>query len=249
MAGLQISRVEYLDRACEAVAYGKKQGATINPIITDFTRMDIDWLKTIASRLTRAGADMIRLDDICAPCKPAVCKHHTWEVKQAIGHVPVAMHTHDDFGLALANQLAALEGGAEILEGSFNAMGERCGVPNIAALAVTLELLYGYRTGIQLEALQELADFVAAVWNRPIPPNMPVVGRTAFSHCVEVHYVLPSDGRWAFNAWVPQVVGNKRLRSALSLFRTDSDEAQGARPWSRRARYRHSQGHSHQGAW
>ncbi len=209
MAGLKISREEYLDRACEAVAYGKSKGATINPIVTDFSRMDLQWLTTICSRLVQAGADSIRLDDICAPCKPAVYKHHTWAVKQAIGNTPIAMHSHNDFDLGLAGQLAALEGGAEILEGSINGLGERCGVPNLAVLASVLEMFYGYDTGIKLDAMQDLSQFVADVWGQPIPVHMPGVGRTAFSHSVEVHYVLPKNGEWAFNAWHPKVVGNK----------------------------------------
>jgi isopropylmalate/homocitrate/citramalate synthase len=128
-------------------------------------------------------------------------------VKQTIGSVPLAIHSHNDFDLGLAGQLAALQGGAEILEGSVNGMGERAGVPNIAVLASVLQLFYGYDTGIKLDAMQEFSEFVAGVWNQPIPPHMAAVGRTAFSHSVEVHYVLPKDGQWAFNAWSPKVVG------------------------------------------
>jgi isopropylmalate/homocitrate/citramalate synthase len=209
MAGMKMTRDEYLDRSCEAVAYGKKRGAVINTIVTDLFRMDIEWLKTITRRLAEAGADIIRLDDICAPCRPAVYQHHTREVKKVIGKARLAIHTHNDFDLGLASQLASLEGGAEILEGSVNGMGERVGVPNIAALASVLHLFYGYDTGIKLDAMQELSEFVANVWNQPIPSHMAVVGRTAFSHCVEVHYVLPKDGQWAFNSWSPKVVGNR----------------------------------------
>jgi isopropylmalate/homocitrate/citramalate synthase len=209
MAGLKLSREEYLDRACEGVRHGKKRGAIINAIVTDFSRMDIKWLKTITRRLAEAGVDILRLDDICAPCKPAVYQHHAWQVKQTIGSVPLAIHSHNDFDLGLAGQLAALQGGAEILEGSVNGLGERAGVPNIAVLASTLELFYGYNTGIKLDAMQELSEFVANVWNQPIPPHLSGVGRTAFSHCVEVHYVLPKDGQWAFNAWSPKVLGNR----------------------------------------
>ncbi len=208
MAGLRMSREEYLDRTCEGVKYAKQRGACINAIVTDFSRMDIEWLKTITRRLAEAGVDILRLDDICAPCKPAVYQHHARAVKETIGSVPLAIHSHNDFDLGLAGQLAALEGGAEILEGSVNGMGERAGVPNIATLAATLELFYGYNTGIRLDAMQEFSEFVADVWNQPIPPHNAVTGRTAFSHCVEVHYVLPKDGQWAFNAWSPKVTGH-----------------------------------------
>lgn len=208
MGGLKVTREEALDKICESVRYGKKRGATINAIVTDFTRMDIERLIKMVSQLAEAGVDILRLDDICAPCIPAVYQNHAWEVKKAIGDVTMAIHTHNDFDLGLAGQLGALQGGAEILEGSVNALGERAGVPNIAVLASVLQLLYGYDMGIKLDAFQELSEFVAQVWNEPIPPHMAGVGRTAFSHCAEVHYVLPKGGEWAFNAWAPKVIGN-----------------------------------------
>ena len=208
MGGMKISREEALDKICEAVRYGKTRGATINAIVTDFSRMKLEWLKTIVGRLAQAGVDILRLDDICAPCIPAVYQHHAWEVKQVIGDVTLGIHSHNDFDLGLAGQLAALQGGAEILEGSINGLGERVGVPKLAVLAAVLQLHYGYDMGIRLDAFQELSEFVADVWNQPIPPHMAGVGRTAFSHCAEVHYVLPEGGEWAFNAWSPKMIGN-----------------------------------------
>lgn len=208
MGGLKISREEAVDKACEAVAYGKSKGAVINVNTMDFSRLDLDWLLTIIRRLVEAGADIVRIDDICAPCLPAVYEHHAKAVKQTIGTVPLAIHSHDDFDLATAGQLSALQGGAEILEGCVNGLGERAGVPNIAVLAAICEIFYGYDMGLRLDGFQELSEFVAQVWNQPIPDHLAGTGRTAFSHAAEVHYVLPADDLWSFNAWSPKVLGN-----------------------------------------
>jgi isopropylmalate/homocitrate/citramalate synthase len=208
MGGLKISREETVDKACEAVAYGKSKGATINVNTMDFSRLDLGWLLTIIRRLVEAGADIVRIDDICAPCIPAVYEHHAKAVKQVIGAVPLAIHSHDDFDLATAGQLSALQGGAEILEGCVNGLGERAGVPNIAVLAAICEIFYGYDMGLRLDGFQELSEFVAQVWNQPIPQHLAGTGRTAFSHAAEVHYVLPADDKWSFNAWAPEVLGN-----------------------------------------
>jgi isopropylmalate/homocitrate/citramalate synthase len=208
MGGLMISREEAVDKACEAVAYGKSKGATINVNTMDFSRLDLGWLLTIIRRLVEAGADIVRIDDICAPCIPAVYEHHAKAVKQVIGAVPLAIHSHDDFDLATAGQLSALQGGAEILEGCVNGLGERAGVPNIAVLAAICEIFYGYDMGLRLDGFQELSEFVAQVWNQPIPQHLAGTGRTAFSHAAEVHYVLPADDKWSFNAWAPEVLGN-----------------------------------------
>ena len=107
----------------------------MNPNLMDFSRLDLEWLKTIVSRLKEAGIDALRIDDICGACIPAVYKHHAWEVKQILGpDIPLAIHSHNDFELGTAGQLAALEGGAEVLEGCINGLGERAGVPNLAVL-------------------------------------------------------------------------------------------------------------------
>ena len=209
MGGLKVSREEAVDLACEAVAYGKSKGATINVNTMDFARLDLDLLLNIIRRLVKAGADIVRIDDICAPCIPAVYEHHAKAVKSVIGDVPLAIHSHDDFDLATAGQLSALQGGAEILEGCINGLGERAGVPNIAVLAAICEIFYGYEMGLRLDGFQELSEFVAQVWNQPIPDHLAGTGRTAFSHAAEVHYVLPEDDLWSFNAWSPKVLGNQ----------------------------------------
>ena len=209
MAGLKISREEALEKAAEAVQYAKGRKVKVSCIMMDFSRVDLARLKTIVKTLAEAGSDIIRIDDICAPCIPAVYKHHIKAVKQVIPNTIIAMHSHDDFGLATAGQLAALEGGAEILEGSVNGLGERAGIPNLAELVAILEILYGYDTGIRMEKLKGLSDFVADVYNQPIPPGLTAVGDRAFSHGAEVHYVLPEGDKWSFNAWSPEVVGNK----------------------------------------
>jgi isopropylmalate/homocitrate/citramalate synthase len=200
-----LTREAAVDAICEAVEYGKKQGATISVLIADHTRMDVEKLAGFTAQMVSAGADIIRLDDICAPCSPAVYRFLAAEVKKAIGEARLAIHSHNDFDLAVASQLASMEGGSDILEGSINGMGERAGIPSLASLAANLEVLYGYDTGIDLTAMQELSDFVADTWGIPVPDRFPVVGRNAFSHSVGVHYV---ENEWAFNAWMPHVVGN-----------------------------------------
>ena len=70
MGGLTITREEALDRACEAIQYGKEQGAFMNPNLMDFSRLDLEWLKVIVSRLKEAGIDSLRIDDICGACIP-----------------------------------------------------------------------------------------------------------------------------------------------------------------------------------
>lgn len=202
---IEVSRQRAIDLICESVQYGKEQGGTISVLLADHTRLDANLLAKFANQLADAGADIIRLDDICAPCSPSVYRFLARKVKRAIGDTKLAIHSHNDFGLAIAGQLASMEGGAAILEGSVNGMGERAGIPDLATLAAATAILYGYDHGIDLSQLKSLSDFVAETWGIPVPDRFPTVGRNAFSHSIGVHYV---DSDWAFNAWMPHVVGN-----------------------------------------
>ena len=62
---------------------------------------------------------------------------------------------------------------------------------------------------MRLDLLQDLSEWVADVWNQPIPQHMAGTGKTAFSHAAEVHYALPEGDEWSFNAWAPRVIGNE----------------------------------------
>ena len=205
LGGVDFTREMALESICEAVVHGKQQGATMSVLLADHTRLPVERLRKFSEQLVSAGADIIRLDDICAPCSPPVYRYLAAEVRSVIGDARLAIHSHNDFDLAVASQLASMEGGADILEGSVNGMGERAGIPSLPSLVANLEVLYGYDTGVDLAAMQELSDYVADTWGIPVPDRFPVVGRNAFSHSVGVHYV---DNEWAFNAWMPHVVGN-----------------------------------------
>jgi isopropylmalate/homocitrate/citramalate synthase len=207
LGGADISPQEALDLGATAVAAAKGQGATVSCNLLDIGRVELEWLKSQATTLAGAGADIIRLDDIASPCSPAVITYLTREIKNLIPDTPIAMHVHNDFGLASALALAALEGGAEIIEASVNGLGERCGVPNLAELVVAVELLYGLDTGIDMSALTKLSQFVADVFNRPMSPTLPVAGELAFAHAIEGHHLFP-DNPFFHNPFTAQLVGN-----------------------------------------
>ena len=205
LGGVDVTREEHIDAICEMVRHGKEQGGIISVLLADHTRLDIDRLVRFTAQIADAGADIVRLDDICAPAMPAVYTHHAQRVKQSIGDCRLAIHSHNDFDLAVAAQLASMEGGADILEGSVNGYGERAGIPDLAVLVANLEVLYGYDTGIEMDQMKGLSEWVAQVWGKPVPDAAAVVGRKAFSHAVGVHYV---ENQWAFNSWRPHVVGS-----------------------------------------
>jgi isopropylmalate/homocitrate/citramalate synthase len=128
----------------------------------------------------------------------------------------VAVHCHDDFGLALANTLAGIAAGARAADASLLGLGERAGNCATEELAVALELLYDTRTGIQLERLTSLAEHLSAVTGFPIATSKAIVGADAFSQKLDMHVALTRSDPTLLEPFPPERVGNRRrLRLGL----------------------------------
>jgi isopropylmalate/homocitrate/citramalate synthase len=123
---------------------------------------------------------------------------------------PLHVHCHNDFGLALANTLAAAEAGASILDATVNGLGERAGNTCLDELAVALERFYGVQTGIHLEALYGLAHEVSRWTGVPLPAHKPLVGDNAFAHKLEGHVRGVMAAPHLYEPIAPETVGNTR---------------------------------------
>jgi 2-isopropylmalate synthase len=99
----------------------------------------------------------------------------------------IAVHCHNDRGLALANALEAFQAGAEIIDASVLGIGERAGIVDLASLLAGLSQGYDDQTKWGLEKIVPLYDLVSKYADFPVPVNFPVVGRNAFRHCAGVH--------------------------------------------------------------
>jgi isopropylmalate/homocitrate/citramalate synthase len=110
------------------------------------------------------------------------------EIKKRLGtKVEYGVHIHNDFGMATANSLAALEEGVTVVNTCFNGLGERSGNAPFEEIVLALELLYGIKTGIKLDKIQEVAKRVEELSGVPIGITKPVVGYNAFTHESGIH--------------------------------------------------------------
>lgn len=207
-------RERELGAALECVAYTKSQGGIAGTNLQDFLRADFAFLGRFCRELAQAGVDRITFDDFAAPAVPAAYKHVFRKIKQEIPHVPLGIHVTNDFGLGSAVVLGALEGGAEVLDVGVNGYGERGGHADLAEIAVAVTVFYGMETGIHLERLTELSNFVAEIFGLPLPPTKPLVGRNAFADVTDVHYYYEGYP-WVYRAVAAELVGNRR-RAALA---------------------------------
>jgi isopropylmalate/homocitrate/citramalate synthase len=151
-------------------------------------------------------------------------------MKRLLPGTEIGLHTHNDIGMATAALYAGLEGGAELIDVCVNGLGERAQIAPLAEVATVFQIYYGIDCGIKLEKMTELSRLVSDLTKRPILDTMPIVGKTAFSHLVEVHYCVPEgeEGFWAYLSMKPEIFGNTK-RNLLGHY---------SGPWAMRTKAR-----------
>jgi len=206
---LRIGREEAQARAVEAVEYAKSHGVRLRFTCEDASRTEREYLLGMVRAVTEAGADRISITDTVGMMTPAAMYSLVKEVRAATS-AGIDLHCHNDLGLALANALAGVEAGADCIHASVNGAGERAGIPKIAEVAMSLQVLYGQRKDISVEKLASLSEIFSKLSGLPTDPFSPVVGENVFRHKGGTHLAaVLREGR-AYEAFSPESVGRKR---------------------------------------
>ncbi len=136
------------------------------------------------------------------------------------GEAQLGIHTHNDAGLAIANAMAAVAGGAVQVQGTINGIGERCGNADLITMAgnAAFKLERAVLAPGALEQLTELSRFVHARCNTVPAAGQPYTGPGAFAHKGGMHVHAVGKGAWTYEHIAPESVGNSRriLVSELS---------------------------------
>jgi isopropylmalate/homocitrate/citramalate synthase len=205
----RLSRQEVLQRVHVGVQAALAVGLSVTLVATDATRADPGFLVEVALAAQEAGAHRIGLPDTVGCATPEAYGALVSQVRRQVG-LPIHAHCHNDFGLALANTLAGIRAGASLADVSVNGLGERAGNCSLAEAAVALEVLYGVRTGVRLEALAAVAREVARAFGTHLPGQAPLVGDLAFAHRLDVHVYGATFWPQLFEPLDPASVGNRR---------------------------------------
>lgn len=205
------SKEEILSMATEAVSYIKDHGVSCLFSAMDATRSDLDYLVKIFKAVEEVGADIINIPDTVGVMIPQGMRILTREIYDAV-EVPIDVHCHNDFGLAVANSLAAVEAGAREVQCTINGLGERAGNANLQEVVMSLHSLYNVKTNIKTQYLFETSKLVERLTGIRIPPNYPIVGENAFSHesGIHTHGVLNKSDTFEPGIMTPEMVGHKR---------------------------------------
>jgi len=172
-------------------------------------RTDLEEFKEIMRLAVQAGADMILVTDTYGTSSPAAMRYFVKELRKS-SSVPLGIHCHNDLGLALANTLAAVEGGAQMVDASINGLGDRTGNCCLDEVIIGLTAFYDYDLGIQTQKLYELSKLMERISGVRLPFGKGIVGENAFVHRhdddVKSSLEMPSSTV----PIEPSLVGNKR---------------------------------------
>jgi isopropylmalate/homocitrate/citramalate synthase len=183
---------DVLKRSAEVINYARDQGLYAVFFPYDTTRARPQDLENLCKGImAESPPDSIGIVDTMGCATPEAIKYMVRWVKAMTG-LPIEIHTHNDFGMGVATELAAVTAGAQVVHSCGNGLGERTGNAALEELMLGLDLLYGYETGYKFDKLPELGDLLARVSNVPIARNKPVLGSGNFTResGIGINYVM-----------------------------------------------------------
>ncbi len=172
---------DVLRKSASVINYARARGLHTVYFPYDTTRAREEDLRNLLTRLMQdAPPDSIGVVDTMGCAIPEAIKYIVRLVKK-LTNLPVEVHTHNDFGMAVATELAGVEAGAECVHSCANGLGERTGNAALEELIVALHVLYGYETHYDLNKLPELGELIRRVSNIGIAVNKPILGERNFT--------------------------------------------------------------------
>ena len=234
---LKMSKETTISTAVEAVEYAKDHGLSVEFSAEDATRTERDFLFEIYRDVVDAGADFLDIPDTVGILTPIITRDLITDIKSNF-KTPISVHFHNDFGLATANTLTAIECGANQAHVTVNGIGERTGNTSLEEIVVALHSAYGIKLNVDTSQLYSLSEFVGRLTGIKMPVNKPIVGDNAFAHesGIHVHGILNNSS--TYEPISPELVGHSRkivlgkhtganaLKSKLKEYHIDLNDEQ-----------------------
>lgn len=210
---LKMTREQVLERAVRAVEYAKKHGLQVEFSAEDATRSDRPFLLQVFKAVAEAGADRLDIPDTVGYATPQYITQVVNDVRAAT-KLPISMHCHDDFGLAVANSIAGINAGAACAHVTINGLGERAGNASLEEFVMALQCLYNKKHNIKTQMLYETSRFVSNTMGIVVQPNKAIIGENAFGHESGIHTHGILNNPLTYEPISPELVGRKRWLQA-----------------------------------
>ena len=210
---LQKEPHQVLEMVIASVSRARNHVGDVEWSAEDGTRTEIDFLCRCVEAAISAGATTINIPDTVGYTTPAEYEALFRTVRARVPNSDKAIfsvHCHNDLGMAVANSLAGLAGGARQIECTINGIGERAGNAALEEIVMAINTrsdVLPYRTGIDATMLTRASRMVAAVTSFPVQYNKAIVGRNAFAHESGIHQDGMLKHTQTYEIMTPESVG------------------------------------------
>ena len=210
---LKMSKNEILDRAVAAVKLALEYTDDVEFSAEDAIRTEREYLKEVFEAVIEVGATTINVPDTVGYTTPEEIQdlfEYLSGIKGA-NKVILSTHCHNDLGLAVANSLAALRGGARQIEGALNGIGERAGNSAIEEVIMALKTRQDFfnveMNNIASEQIYSASKLLSAITGNPVQRNKAIVGKNAFAHESGIHQHGMLANRETYEIMKPENIG------------------------------------------
>ena len=206
---LKTSREWVLENMVKSVEYAKKNGLYVSVNGEDASRADREFLIKFMKAAKEVGADRFRYCDTVGVMGPfqiedeIKCLHDNTKLD-------IEMHTHNDFGMATANAIAGLRGGANYVGVTVNGLGERAGNAALEEVVMALKFVYNCDVDMDTTMFREISEYVSKASGRELPIWKAIVGTNMFAHESGIHADGAIKNPKNYEAFDPSVVGLER---------------------------------------
>jgi 2-isopropylmalate synthase len=191
----------------------------------DATRTKAAFLKKVCETAENAGMDRLNVPDTVGIMIPRTM-HDLIEDLRTVVKVPISVHCHDDFGMAVANSLSAVEAGATQVHATINGLGERAGNASLEEVVMALHMIYKLKTRVNTRLLYSTSRMVATLTGIQVQANKAIVGENAFAHESGIHTRGVTVKPLTFEPIRPELVGRTRKLVAGKLAGTRGVKAE-----------------------
>ena len=206
---LKTSREWVLENMVKSVEYAKKNGLYVSVNGEDASRADREFLIKFMKAAKEVGADRFRYCNTVGVMGP-------FQIEEEIkclhdnAKLDIEMHTHNDFGMATANAIAGLRGGANHVGVTVNGLGERAGNAALEEVVMALKFVYGCDVNMDTTMFREISEYVSKASGRELPIWKAIVGTNMFAHESGIHADGAIKNPKNYEAFDPSVVGLER---------------------------------------
>lgn len=218
---LQKSREEVLRMICDSIAFAAERFEIVAFSPEDASRTELDFLHEVYREAIAAGATTIGFPDTVGILTPEKVREAIRRIQDQVPQLDqalLAVHFHNDLGLAVANSLAAIQEGVNVVQGTINGIGERAGNTSLEQVALAMALHpdeFGMPEKLNLSRLSPLCHRVSQLCGIPIPLNQPLAGENIFATEAGIHQDGLLKHPDTYLPFRPELVGGPPIRLVL----------------------------------